>query len=187
MVNKRDTAHITTQIDTRDAVVPSFKRWFKHFTYIPNASKYFTKSDYRQITQAVQHAEDGHAGEIQVVVEGHIPCTLAYYTNTALRAQQLFAQLRVWDTELNSGILLYLNLCECRVEIVFDRGIRQKTTPDIWTVICENIVQRMKNKHYTEAVTQGVAEIGQVLNEYYAQMHDHDQYGNELSNRPIMI
>ncbi len=56
----------------------------------------------------------------------------AYYQNTRARAEQLFAELGVWDTEFNSGVSLYLNLCERQVEIVIDRGMRQATEAQVW-------------------------------------------------------
>ena len=118
MVTKTDTTQIITQPKLDEHVQPSLKRWFKHFLYISSTHRYFNKQDRMQIANAVQQAEKGHVGEIQVVIEGHIPCSQAYHQNTRLRAQQLFAELWVWDTELNSGVLLYLNLCERKVEIV---------------------------------------------------------------------
>ncbi|MBY8906375.1 TPM domain-containing protein, partial [Acinetobacter baumannii] len=112
MVTTSETTQIITQPKIEEYVEPSLKRWFKHFCYLPASSKYFSKQDKQAIAEAVQQAEHGHVGEIQVVIEGHIPCSQAYRQNTRLRAQQLFAELGVWDTELNSGVLLYLNLCE---------------------------------------------------------------------------
>ncbi|MGQ7342966.1 TPM domain-containing protein, partial [Streptococcus suis] len=90
------------------------------------------------IAQAVAAAEHGHIGEIQVVIEGHMPAREAYYLDTRGRAKQLFSELGVWDTELNSGILLYLNLCERKVEIVIDRGIQQATTQQVWDEVCKS-------------------------------------------------
>lgn len=134
---RNNTNYYSTKIE--EYVEPSLKRWFKHLCYFPASSRYFSKRDKQAIAEAVQQAELGHVGEIQVVIEGHIPCSQAYRQNTRLRAQQLFAELGVWDTELNSGVLLYLNLCERTVEIIFDRGIRSATTEQVWQQICESI------------------------------------------------
>ena len=60
------------------------------------------------------------------MIEGCLPSRSAYYQDTLCRARQLFAELGVWDTEYNSGVLLYLNLCEHKVEIVIDRGIKMQ-------------------------------------------------------------
>jgi len=87
MVTKTDTTQIITQPKLDEHVQPSLKRWFKHFLYVSSAHRYFSKRDRTEIAKAVQQAEKGHVGEIQVVIEGHIPCSQAYQPNTRLRAQ----------------------------------------------------------------------------------------------------
>ena len=185
MVTKTDTTQIITQPKLDEQVQPSLKRWFKHFLYISSTHRYFNKQDRMHIANAVQQAEKGHVGEIQVVIEGHIPCSQAYHQNTRLRAQQLFAELGVWDTELNSGVLLYLNLCERKVEIVIDRGLKNATQAETWNEICQNIVVTLAQKQYLRAVIEGVNEIGQVLDQYYVKTDLQDQ--NEISNEPIIL
>jgi uncharacterized membrane protein len=102
-----------------------------------------------------------------------------------LRAQQLFAELGVWDTALNSGVLLYLNLCERTVEIIFDRGIRNATNDQVWQQICDSIVQQLKQKKYQQAVVIGVQQIGEVLSHFYDE--NMPDQSNELGNAPIII
>ncbi|QIO09990.1 TPM domain-containing protein [Acinetobacter lanii] len=185
MVTTTDTTEIITEPKLQEQVQPSFKRWLKHFFYMPASKRYFTKQDQFAIAQAVKSAEEGHVGEIQVVIEGYIPCGQAYHQDTRLRAQQLFAELGVWDTEQNSGVLLYLNLCEQKVEIVIDRGINQATEQQEWQNICQQMVGELKNKKYREAVIQGVTEIGTILNLYYD--HKFEDQANELKNSPIIL
>ncbi|CEI53049.1 FIG004694: Hypothetical protein [Acinetobacter bereziniae] len=185
MVTKTDTTEILTEPKLQEKVQPSFKRWLKHCLYMQASKRYFSKQDQHTIAQAVQQAEEGHVGEIQVVIEGHIPSHQAYHQNTRLRAQQLFAELGVWDTEYNSGVLLYLNLCEKAVEIVVDRGIHQVTTPQTWQQICDEMIVQLKNKHYRLAVERGVNEIGKVLNLFYKQQKPDNM--NELANQPIIL
>ncbi|MEG1709266.1 MAG: hypothetical protein RR285_11210, partial [Acinetobacter sp.] len=105
MVTTTDTTEILTQPKIEQLNQPSFKRWFKHFLYMPATKRYFSKSDQHAIAQAVSEAEHGHIGEIQVVIEGCLPSHQAYQQNTRMRARQLFAELGVWDTEYNSGVL----------------------------------------------------------------------------------
>ena len=185
MVMQTETTHIITQPKLSESVQPSLQRWLKHFLYIASTHRYFNKSDRMQIAQAVQQAEQGHVGEIQVVIEGHIPCSQAYYQNTRLRAQQLFAELGVWDTELNSGILLYLNLCERTVEIVIDRGLKDATYIELWHEICQQMVSLLAQKQYLPAVVHGVQRIGQVLDQYYDK-NLQDEH-NELPDEPIVL
>lgn len=185
MVVKTETTEIITEPKVQQHVQPSLKRWFKHFFYMPASKRYFSKQDQNAIAEAVKQAEQGHIGEIQVVIEGYIPSSLAYTQNTRLRAQQLFAELGVWDTEQNSGVLLYLNLCEQKVEVVIDRGINKATEQSEWQAICDLIVAELKKKNYRVGVMLGVTEIGLILNRYYDnQVVDVE---NELSNRPIIL
>ena len=185
MVTTTETTEIVTKPKLDEVMQPSFKRWLKHLLHMPASKRFFNQQDQYAIAQAVAAAEQGHVGEIQVVIEGHIPCSQAYHQNTRLRAQQLFAELGVWDTELNSGVLLYLNLCERKVEIVIDRGLKNATETETWNKICQNIVVTLTQKKYLRAVTEGVNETGQVLDQYYVETDLHDQ--NELPNEPIIL
>lgn len=185
MVTKTDTTQIITQPKLDESVEPSLKRWLKHFFYVSSAHRYFSKQDRLEIAKAVQQAENGHVGEIQVVIEGHIPCSQAYHQNTRLRAQQLFAELGVWDTELNSGVLLYLNLCEHKVEIVIDRGLKNATQVETWSEICQGMVRLLAQKQYLQAVNHGVNEIGQILDHYFIK--NQNNHENELPDEPIIL
>ena len=185
MVTKTDTTQIITQPKLDEKAQPSLKRWLKHAFYFSASKHFFLKQDQVAIADAVKQAEHGHVGEIQVVIEGHIPCSHAYYQNTRRRAEQLFAELGVWDTEYNSGILLYLNLCERQVEIVIDRGICALTHEAEWQAICQHIVTELKAKNYRQAVVTGVLEIGEILDQFYdKQITDKD---DELDNSPIIL
>ena len=185
MVTKTETTDIITKPKVQDEVHPSFKRWLKHFFYMPASKRYFNKQDQNAIANAVTEAEHGHIGEIQVVIEGHIPSNEAYYLDTRARAKQLFAELGVWDTEKNSGVLLYLNLCEQKVEIVIDRGINQATTQEQWQAICDHMVQQLKQKQYRQAVILGVTQIGDILNTFYD--NEFEDIANEITNNPIIL
>jgi uncharacterized membrane protein len=185
MVTTTDTTEILTQPKIEQLNQPSIKRWFKHFLYMPATKRYFSKSDQHAIAQAVSDAEHGHIGEIQVVIEGCLPSHQAYQQNTCMRARQLFAELGVWDTEYNSGVLLYLNLCERKVEIVIDRGIQQATTQLVWDEVCQSIIAKMAQQQYRQALLDGVIQIGVILDRFYANKIQ-DQ-NDELENAPIML
>ena len=185
MVTTTDTTEIVTQPKTEAVNQPSFRRWLKHFLYMPATKRYFSKQDQAAISRAVAEAEHDHVGEIQVVIEGHLPVNQAYYQETRMRARQLFAELGVWDTEYNSGVLLYINLCERKVEIVIDRGIQQATEQAVWDNICQNIISQLAQKQFKTAVVTGVVNMGKVLNQFYAQSIQ--EQNNELGNNPIIL
>lgn len=164
----------------------NFARWFRQSLYIPwLASRRFDRAARTAIEEAVSNAEVGHAGEIRVVIEGHLPLSSALYQGTTGRARDLFSSLRVWDTELNSGVLLYINLCEHRVEIVADRGINAKIESSRWLSICQQVTEKLSDQAHQHGVVLGVELIGQTLHEFYKVLES--EKGNELSNVPIFM
>ncbi|MGY5393924.1 TPM domain-containing protein [Acinetobacter sp. NigerLNRRAM0016] len=185
MVTVTDSTQIVTTPNVQEHAQPSFKRWLKHSFYFQYTRRYFKPVDLQKIAAAVQQAECGHVGEIQVVVEGHLPCLQAYKQNTRKRAEQLFSELGVWDTEYNSGVLLYLNLCERQVELIFDRGLHQVIKQEVWNVICQDIVQQFSQRQYVEAVIQAILKIGELLQQFYVEQGIEQK--NELPNAPIIF
>lgn len=185
MVTTTDTTEIVTQPKLEEYAQPSFKRWLKHFFYMPATKRFFSKQDQHAIALAVEEAEHGHVGEIQVVIEGCLSARSAYYQDTLCRARQLFAELGVWDTEYNSGVLLYLNLCEHKVEIVIDRGIKHATEQQVWDEICQKMVYGLAQREYQQAVILGVKEIGMILDGFYDRKIQDE--ANELGNKPIIL
>ena len=185
MVTTTETTEIVTKPKLDEVMQPSFKRWLKHLLHMPASKRFFNQQDQHAIAQSVAAAEQGHVGEIQVVIEGHMPAREAYYLDTRGRAKQLFAELGVWDTELNSGILLYLNLCERKVEIVIDRGIQLATTQQVWDEVCQSIIAKMAQQQYRQALVDAVTEVGTILDHFYANKIE--DKADELSNSPIML
>jgi uncharacterized membrane protein len=185
MVTTTDTTNIVTTPKILEQNHRSIKRFLKHFLYMPASKRFFSKQDQHAIATAVEQAEHGHIGEIQVVIEACLPARLAYTYTTRARAEQLFAELGVWDTEYNSGVLLYLNLCEHKVEIIIDRGIKNATSQDEWDSICCSIVLCLKDGQYREGVIVGVEKIGKLLDVYYDRKIIDIE--NELGNSPITL
>ena len=165
---------------------PSITRWLQHACYLPwLTQRYFNQHAQQQIELAVEQAEQGQTGEIQVVIEGSLPLLSAYYQDTPQRALSLFGQLRVWDTQYNSGILLYINLCARQVELLADRSIAEFVDHAHWQRICDTISQGIHTPQRVDSVTQGVAQIGLTLKAFYlAQTPDP---GNELLNPPVLL
>lgn len=185
VIQLKRTAHIVTSARSLPAS-RSLRRWLKHLFYVSMRSEYFSSKDREQITRMVQQAELGHNGEIQVVIETKLPSHLAYRYTTYSRACQLFAELGVWDTALNSGVLLYLNLCERRIELLFDRGLQQAASQEMWDQICNQMIELIQHEQYLKAIQIGVEQIGKILQYFYAQQPAVTNV-NELGDEPILL
>lgn len=63
-------------------------------------------------------------GEIYFAIEAALaPERVMHGMTPRERALEVFSELRVWDTEYNSGVLIYVLFTDRAVKIVADRGI----------------------------------------------------------------
>ena len=143
----------------------------------------------RQTLIAIEHAikasEATHRGEIRFAVEGALHPTPLFKGQSAReRALEVFSQLRVWDTEHNNGVLIYLLLADRDVEIVADRGIHARVDSQQWETICRTLEVAFKQANYKEGVVSGIRAITQHLIEHFPAGGG-DQ--NELSNKPVVL
>ena len=68
----------------------------------------------------------------------------------------------MWDTEENTGVLLYLQLVDRDVEIVADRGIARLISQDEWDGICRRMQDELGETDGQEAE---VEELRQKIRE----------------------
>jgi uncharacterized membrane protein len=138
----------------------------------------------RTIEQAIKASETAHLGEIRFVVEGALDSAPLFREQSAReRAIDVFAQLRIWDTEHNSGVLIYLLLADRDVEIVADRGIHAKAGSREWESICRKMEMAFKQRNYEGGVVSGIQAVTQHLLKHYPAVGGGR---NELPDKPVV-
>ena len=145
----------------------------------------FTDAVDANIESAVRTAETRSSGEIRFVIETalDIPELWAGLTPRE-RALQVFSQLRVWDTELRNGVLIYVLAADRDVEIVADRGAATRISPIEWQSACKLIEEHFRAGRFEEGSVAGVVEVGRLLaREFPARWADRD----ELPNQPTLL
>ena len=112
----------------------NFKRWLKHLFMPPWAWKRaFPQATLDAIEAAIRGSETSHDGEIRFAIESSLPASAVWRGMRGReRAVEVFSSLRVWDTEHNSGVLVYLLLADHDIEIVADRGIAARVDNAAW-------------------------------------------------------
>ena len=100
------------------------------------------------------------------------------------RAIEVFSQLRIWDTEHNNGVLIYLLLADRDVEIVADRGIHSKVGLEEWEKICRTMETAFKQANYEGGVVSGIQAVTQHLIKHYPAVRDGQ---NELLDKPVVL
>lgn len=140
-----------------------------------------------RIGQAIATGEARHSGEIRFAVEAALPWSyLLRDAPVRERALMVFAKLRVWDTELNNGVLLYVELVDRGVEIVADRGIAAKVPPEQWHEIVATLREHFRRGAYEAGVIAGITAIGARLAEHFP-LAPGSVNPNELPDKPVLL
>ncbi len=137
------------------------------------------------ITAAIAESENSHSGEIRFVVEAALPPLRAWRGQSAReRAIELFGELRIWDTEHNNGVLIYLLLAEKNVEIVADRGAAARIAPELWEDICKAMEAAFREARFGSGVLDGLQRISAELARHFPAQAGNP---NELPDRPLLL
>lgn len=155
--------------------------------FAPSATRLFPAATMQRIAAAVATGEASHHGEVCFAVEAALPLRAVLADQDArTRAQEAFAQLRVWDTAGSNGVLLYLLLADHRIEIVADRALAARVSPEQWRGVCQLMEERLRAGDAESAAVQGVAAASALLARHFPRTGDASD-ANELPDLPHLF
>ena len=165
----------------------NFARVLRHLSIGKLAlHRVFPAATLTAIEQAIQQSEMNHGGQICFAVEAALNTIPLLKNQTAReRAVEVFSQLRIWDTEHNNGVLIYLLLADRDVEIIADRGIHTKVSSEEWEAICRTMEAAFRQQQFEAGVIEGINAVGGHLREYFPFDSRHKK--NELANKPVIL
>lgn len=140
-----------------------------------------------RLASRVSASEQRHTGEIRICVEAGLP--LSYLLRNASareRAVMLFGKLRVWDTEHNNGVLIYLLLADHAIELVADRGVNARVSPAEWQATVTHLGTALQAGQVEAGLMAALEEVSAVLVRHFPLLPG-DQRGNELPNAPVLV
>ncbi|MDF1484571.1 TPM domain-containing protein [Ramlibacter sp. H39-3-26] len=142
-----------------------------------------------RLMQRVAASERRHTGQIRICVEAGLPLSYLWRGATAReRAVTLFGKLRVWDTEHNNGVLVYLLLAEHAIEIVADRGLARAVPPGTWRTLVAHMGAAFRQGRYEDGLTEALAEVSALLVQHFPAPADSagGLRANELPDAPVL-
>jgi uncharacterized membrane protein len=149
------------------------------------ARRLFPREVLDAIEQAIKAGETTHAGQVRFAVEGALDGAPLFRDQPAReRAVDVFAQLRIWDTAHNNGVLIYLLLADRQVEIVADRGIDAKVGAAGWEAICVEMEADFTAGHFEAGSIKGIQAVSTLLEKYFPAR---GEGRNELPDAPVVI
>lgn len=156
-----------------------------------------------QIEARVSGSERQHTGQIRVCVETHLPRSYLWrfvWQRTPVqslihqRALMLFAKLRVWDTQRNNGVLIYVLLAERAIQVVADRGLNMHVSPAHWQAVVQPMQAAFVQGQFEAGLLQAVDAVSALLITHYPLTHTPGGEvsaaagpRNELPDAPFML
>jgi uncharacterized membrane protein len=168
-------------------LVAEMGRWWAHLWAGANDyQRLFSAADLREIADAIRRGERSHRGEVVFAVESHLhPLAVWRGLTPAARAIDVFSQLRVWDTEENTGVLIYALTVERDIEIVVDRGLRTILNSEKLDALLAPALVAIRSGQAAAGVTQLISALHQTLNDAFPA--DGQPPHNELSDQAVIL
>ena len=164
----------------------NIKRIVKHLLMTHwQVSRVFPRNSLSAIEQAIKASETSHTGEIRFAIEGALDTKPLFQGQTAReRAIEIFSQQRLWDTENNNGVLIYLLLADRDVEIVADRQVHVKVGSHEWESICRTMETAFRQADFQRGVIDGIRAVTRHLDRHFPASGANP---NELPDKPLLV
>lgn len=134
---------------------------------------FLTKEEEEAIVEAIRVAEKNTSGEIRVHIEKST--SKPHYD----RALEVFHELKMDETQLQNGVLLYIAVDDKQFVICGDKAINDVVHPDFWNSTKEAMLAQFKQQNFKQGLIDGILVAGEQLKKYFPWTSDNT---NELSN-----
>ncbi|KIA87513.1 TPM domain-containing protein [Flavobacterium sp. AED] len=134
---------------------------------------FLTQEEESAIVEAIRVAEKNTSGEIRVHIEkttSEVPFD---------RALEVFHELKMNETQLQNGVLIYLAVADKKFVICGDKGINDLVADDFWDTTKEVMKNHFKNGNFKQGLIDGILMTGEQLKKHFPWSADDT---NELSN-----
>ena len=140
-------------------------------------AKFLSKEQEESIVQSIKEAEKETSGEIRVHIEKKCKAE-----SPIERAQEVFAELKMHETELRNGVIVYVAWMDKKVAIWGDEGIHTKVGQEFWEAELKLMLDYFKREDYETGISEVILQIGQKLKENFPhQKDDVNELSNEIS------
>lgn len=169
-------------------------RWIRLLRHLwvdrQDADRLFGPDWRDRLGQEIARIESGGASELRVCVEAALPWSWLIRSlrsggpdGVRQRALHWFGQLGVWDTEHNSGLLIYVLLADHAIEIVADRGLA-RIPAEHWQSVADQLAQDLREGRSQQALSAALQRCAQLLEGLKLPA---DVSGNELPDQPHLV
>jgi len=139
-----------------------------------NIEDFLSNKDEEEIIEAIRIAEQNTSGEIRVHIESTSNLTILE------RTIEVFNLLKMDNTKLQNGVIIYVAVDDKSFCIYGDKGINDVVASNFWDSTRLIIEQHFKNNDFKQGLIDGVLKAGEQLENHFPWRHGVDT--NELPN-----
>ncbi len=137
---------------------------------------FLTTIEEQEVIDAIRKAERNTSGEIRVHLETKCP------NNITNRTRDVFHFLKMDNTKLQNGVLIYVAVADKCFAIYGDDGIDKVVPKNFWESTKDLIQVHFSNGHFKEGLVKGILKAGEELEKHFPWRHfDQDELSNEIS------
>lgn len=137
---------------------------------------FLTNEEEQEIVAAISMAEKETSGEIRVHIEK--TTSISVYD----RALEIFVELKMHETELKNGVLIYLAVADKKFVICGDKGINDVVPEDFWNTTKDTMKNHFKSGDFKQGLIDGIQKAGEQLKKYFPwESVDTNELSNEIS------
>lgn len=141
-----------------------------------SARNFFSNEQIDEIKQAILNAELDTSGEIRVHIENKCP------GDVLDRASLVFKTLKMNETKLRNGVLIYLAVRNRKFAIIGDSGIHALVGEGYWEKIKLQMLERFREGNFTEGLAEAILETGKQLKQFFPyQQGDINELPDDVS------
>ncbi|WP_047544944.1 TPM domain-containing protein [Psychroserpens sp. Hel_I_66] len=137
---------------------------------------FLTANEEQEIIEAIRDAEKNTSGEIRIHIEKELK------VDAFERAMEVFHFLKMDNTKLQNGVLIYVAVDDKTFVIYGDKGINDVVPPNFWDST-KNVMQfHFKANRFKQGLIEGVLKAGKQLEQHFPWVHgDINELPDEIS------
>lgn len=131
-----------------------------------NAITILNREEDQRVVEAIRQAERNTSGEIKVHIENRCK------GDVEQRSLFIFDKLKLNETQLRNGVLIYLAIKDHKFAILGDKGINDMVEDGFWNDVKDLMLNQFKEGHFTEGLEQGIMRCGEKLKAFFPYQSD---------------
>lgn len=141
-----------------------------------NLEDFLSQQEESEIIEAIRNAEENTSGEIRVHIEKN--CEYDVFKH----AIEVFHYLKMDNTKLQNGVLIYVAVKKRGFVIYGDKGINEKVDINFWNSTRDKMTSQFKKGFFKQGIIDGITETGQVLSKHFPwEYNDINELENTIS------